>query len=207
MSGEIGFRERIAAIVLMAAVVGAGAFAFKTFKVDPRVTMSEPIAAPDPQPTSTESDHGSAALVSPAGASNESEPTSSEEEPEATAQDTAPAAQDWSWDHKPIDKYLTFLTPQAEDTVRSFQISCPQPGKTIRLIDAMRAGLRMGSSYKGAHLYMTVDSRGDEVRIINQVRLDDGRSNTPHVVATINRWGELQLQGISEEGIMDQCYL
>lgn len=197
----VSYKERIAAIGFLAAASGAAAFASQQsgWSWPWSNEFRQTVVDEDARPAKPES---SAFPPDSAG------PSIAEIDTHQTAAPTELAApvQDWSWDQQPIDKYLTFLTPHAEDVVRSYRINCPQPGKTIRLIDAMRVGLRLGSSYPGTHLYMTVDSRGDEVRITNQMRADDGRSNEPRVVATIDVWGDLQLHGISWDGIMDQCF-
>lgn len=116
------------------------------------------------------------------------------------------AADEASWDHQPIDKYLTFLTPYSEQVIRNYRLECPHSGRTIRLIDSMRSGIRQVAMMGGAHLHMTVDSRGKEVRVYNQMRSDDGRSNSPHAVMSIDGWGELHTFGINPSSVYAACY-
>lgn len=106
-----------------------------------------------------------------------------------------------------MDQYITFETPSAEAAVRNFDIQCPQPGKSINLMDVLRAAERQATGPKGTPLYTTVESRDDELRVYHQIRLADGRHNEPHVVMTVNKWDELQFFGITKAAVMTTCYL
>lgn len=111
-----------------------------------------------------------------------------------------------AWDRQPGDEYITFVTPYSEEVVRSFELRCPHSEKSIRLIDSMRIGLRQIASMGGGHLHMTADSRGKEVRIYNQMRLNDGRSNSSRLSMSIDEWGEVQTHGIDPTSIYVACY-
>lgn len=107
------------------------------------------------------------------------------------------------------DSLIEFRTAYAEQKVRGYRFACPQPGKSASLMDALRLGI-LEASYMGGgvrKLYATVDSRGDEIRIYHQIRGTDGFVGPSNVVMTLDKWGELKLNGITKEALINNlCY-
>lgn len=107
------------------------------------------------------------------------------------------------------DALIEFKTAYAEQKVRGYRFNCPQPGKSASLMDALRLGV-LEASYMGGgvrKLYATVDSRGDEIRVYHQIRGTDGFVGPSNVVMTLDKWGELKLNGITKEALYNNlCF-
>lgn len=107
------------------------------------------------------------------------------------------------------DSLIEFRTAYAEQKVRGYRFACPQPGKSASLMDALRLGV-LEASYMGGgvrKLYATVDSRGDEIRVYHQIRGTDGFVGPSNVVMTLDKWGELKLNGITKEALYNSlCF-
>lgn len=103
---------------------------------------------------------------------------------------------------------IEFMTEYAERVISGYRFVCTQSGKTASLMNALeRSMLDSNSMGNGVRkLYVTADSREEEVRIYHQVRGTDGFLGPSHVVMTINRWNELQLHGIRKDALMLECY-
>ena len=104
------------------------------------------------------------------------------------------------------DRLITFLTLEAEHRVRTFEIDCPQPGKTISLMDLLRVAVSQGAR-ETTELRVEVDSRGEDVRVYHQIFRDGEPLMKRKVVMQLDRWNELRLFGIHPEAVMNQCFL
>lgn len=200
-------RDRAVAVMLVSALVAGGLAFAEPANLDlPSFTLQGPAS----EVTAME-----AATTAAAGAAAPERVADPLELPKLPAADLpdesgrvellAAGAAGLPWDRQPGDEYITFVTPYSEEVVRTFELRCPHSDKSIRLIDSMRIGLRQIASMGGGHLHMTADSRGKEVRIYNQMRLKDGRSNSSRLSISIDEWGELQTHGIDPTSIYVAC--
>jgi len=190
-SASIGWPIRLVAAGSIA-VAGIGIALLLGTRIPWDVSQAEPVATDTTQPLATPSPDPTPQLTA-----EEEAALRAEAEQEARLRELRA-------DRDPVDKYITFLTPYAEVRVRSYAIACPQPGKSVRLMDLMRSGTRFALA-NGGVMYTNVDSRGEEVRISQDVRARGGGTGFK-LVASINEWGELRLHGISRDSVMFECY-
>jgi hypothetical protein len=113
---------------------------------------------------------------------------------------------DYSDDYSVMDERIHFLTQPAEARVRAYRITCPQPGKTMRLMDVLRQGTRQHSN-EHVQLHYFADHRGDEVRITHQLYKGPDAIIDARPIFTLNAWGEWRVHLPYKDPVMNLCYI
>lgn len=100
---------------------------------------------------------------------------------------------------------VKFETDYARRVVEEFALDCQAPdGRTLPLMNAMLAKL---ASLDGKDMYLTtrVDSRGEDVRIYDQL-VERGRTLDSRVAFEINKWGELRSPEGKITALRNACF-
>ena len=100
---------------------------------------------------------------------------------------------------------VKFETDFARRAVQNFDIDCQAPdGRTLPLMHVMLAKLARLDS-KDAYLTSRVDSRGDDVRVYDEL-VQGGRVIDSQLAFEINKWGELRSHTARIEALRNACF-
>lgn len=114
--------------------------------------------------------------------------------------------QDYGDDTHPVDERIHFLSAESEARVRAFQIECPQPGKSIRLMDVLRRASAQHSS-KRMQLHFLADHRGDAVRITHALHQGDVAVTDYKPWMDLDVWGGWNLHLPYDDPVMNLCWV
>ncbi|WP_122286293.1 hypothetical protein [Pseudomonas syringae group genomosp. 3] len=127
-----------------------------------------------------------------------------------TVQATSPVATDQELTRAQFlkKKYggrLHFRSSQARITVESFDIDChASDGRYLPLMSLLLARLS-DMQRKDAWMETSIEQRGTEVRVYDQIKRIDGLAFEPVLALELNQWGELKPISIRAEAIRNAC--
>lgn len=100
---------------------------------------------------------------------------------------------------------LQFANGRARSVVEAFNIDCrSRDGRYVPLVNILYAKLAAVDSPKAWQVTF-VDSRGGKVRITDDVVTAEGKTIVSQVWGEINEWGELVLNGVRSEALLNTC--
>lgn len=101
---------------------------------------------------------------------------------------------------------LHFSSQQARIAVEDFEIDCHvKDGRYLPLISVLLARLSE-MQREDAWMETTVQQRGTEVRVYDQIKRKDGTVFEPVLALELNQWGELKPISIRAESILNACF-
>ncbi|MGH8434548.1 MAG: hypothetical protein ACRERX_08685 [Pseudomonas sp.] len=101
---------------------------------------------------------------------------------------------------------ITYNSQTAFLTVSTFHIDCrAKDGRYLPLENVLLARLSEMDNEK-MWLESVADSRGNQVRIYDYLKSQDGALTEPTMSIEINSWGELRTYGVRTEAILNACY-
>lgn len=110
------------------------------------------------------------------------------------------------------DKWMSniiYKTPFSAESVRNYKISCANgftDGRYVLLENLLLLRLAYWPYQSTANKYTIVDSRGEDVRVLDIHKNKDGRIVSEELVFTLNKWGELQSNTITGDVVALVCY-
>lgn len=103
-------------------------------------------------------------------------------------------------------KRLKYVTPFAKSVIQSFYIDCQaNDGRHLPLENLLLAKLA-SLDEKNAWLVIRADSRGDEVRIYDDLVGSNGKVMNSTLAFELNKWGDIRSMNGKIEAVINSCF-